>query len=1022
MNARLFFLTLVLTVPPATLRAAEGRVAAPDFSREILPILSENCFYCHGPDPKNRKADMRLDVESDAKKERDDLVAIMPGSSAKSEMAARISSHDPDTIMPPPKSNKSLSKEQIALIARWIDSGAKWGVHWSLSELKRPDVPLMDGPVPQNPIDAFVAMRLKREELSFAPEAEKTALLRRATLALTGLPPSRERLASFLADTSNDAYEKEVDRLLASSAYGERMAWDWMEAARYADSNGYQGDGERTMWPWRDWVVKAFNENMPYDRFTIMQLAGDQLPNATPEEKLATGFLRNHAINGEGGRIAEENRVEYVMDMTETTATVWMAMTFTCCRCHDHKFDPFTRRDYYSLFAFFNQTPVDGGGGDPQTKPALAVSTPEQDAELAQLDKHVVELDARVQARAKEIAPNQDEWERKALDGAGPAEKNAWIVLAPTDVKAEKQTLAILNDKSVLASGPNPANDAYTFFAPAPLKKITAVRLEALRHESMTKGGLARSDSGNFVLTNIEVRARKAGETEAHAQKIASAKASFEQSGFKIANAFDNDPKSGWAVWEGRAIDRDHEAVFILEKPVEAGADAGLVISLRFDSPHVSHNLGHFRLSVSEEKDPQLVRGKLNLQTILRIPAKQRNAEQAKAVTEAFHNADDALTKLQAELKAAKERADAFRKALPKVMVMEDMPKPRKTLMLEKGLYNKTGEEVHAATPASLPPMPADAPRTRLGLARWLVARENPLTARVTVNRVWQMFFGVGLVKTAEDFGVKAEFPKHPELLDFLAAEFRDSGWDMKKLIRQIVTSRTYRQSSRVPAQLKERDPENRLLARGPRFRMSSWMLRDQALAASGLLVNKIGGAPVKPYQPSGVWEEATFGNKRYTQDKGEALYRRSLYTFWRRIVGPVEFFDTQARSTCVVKPTRTNSPLHALTTLNDTTFVEAARNLAERAVKWSAQQNNERVKFVFESVLARDARPEEVAVLLTGIERSTKQFAANHAEAKKFIAVGESKRDEKIDAIELAAWTVLCLTVLNLDEALTLE
>ncbi len=994
--------------------------APPDFSREILPILSENCFYCHGPDPKTRHAKLRLDLEDEAKKMRNGEAAIVNASLAQSGVIARILSDDPEQIMPPPKSNKKLTTDQIDALKRWVASGAKWGVHWSFAELGHPRPPLDPELKSANPIDAFVQLRLKREGLSFAPEAERATLLRRVSLALTGLPPTRERLAAFLANTSPDAYEKEVDRLLALPAYGERMAWDWMEAARYADTNGYQGDNERTMWPWRDWAVKAFNENLPYDQFTVWQLAGDQLSNATHDQKLATGFLRNHPINGEGGRLNEENRVEYVMDMTETTATVWLGMTFTCCRCHDHKFDPLTKKDYYSLFAFFNQTPVDGGGGDGKTKPVLAAPTPEQVATLADLDKRSADLDARIKKRSAEIVAKQDEWEAKTLRAVGTHVKNSWMTLEPKEVKAEKQTLTVLDDKSVLASGPNPATDAYTFSAPLPNEKITAIRLEALRHESMTKNGLARSDSGNFVLTNFEVKIRKTGEADA-AQKISSGQASFEQGGFKISNAFDADPKSGWAVHEGRFVDREHEAIFKFEKPIAAVLNSTLLVALRFDSSHVSHNMGRFRLSVTTEADPKLAQGKPNLESALKISKEKRSKEQAKIVADAFQNSDDDLKKLLTESARLKEQVDALNKSLPQVMVMEDMAKPRKTFTLEKGLYNKTGDEVSAATPGSMTPMPAAAPRNRLGLAQWLVSPENPLPARVTVNRFWQIFFGIGLVKTPEDFGVKAEFPKHPELLDFLASEFRDSGWNVKKLIRLIVTSRTYCQSSRMTPQSRERDPENRLLARGPRFRMPAWMLRDQALAASGLLVEKIGGPPVKPYQPPGVWEEASFGNLRYNQDKGEALYRRSLYTFWRRIVGPVEFFDTQARSTCTVKPTRTNTPLHALTTLNDTTFVEAARVLAEHAMT-AAPSSDDRLKFIYSAVLSRTPSQEESVVLLEGLARRQKQFETALDDARKFLNVGESKRNEKLNAAEHAAWTVVCLTVLNLDEALTLE
>jgi hypothetical protein len=609
------------------------------------------------------------------------------------------------------------------------------------------------------------------------------------------------------------------------------MAWDWMEVARYADSNGYQGDAERTMWPWRDWVVRAFNANMPYDRFTILQLAGDLLPEAGTEEKLATGFCRNHPINGEGGRIAEENRIEYVMDMAETTGTTWLGLTFNCTRCHDHKFDPLTKRDYYGLFAFFNQTPVDGSGGSPQTAPVVDLAEPGQRQRLNTLHREINSMAAKVTAHENSVVKRDE---------------NKQTVKSPESISQEIKD--VLNK------------------APAKRSKEEFEKLE--------KQFAASKPDYTALLTKMR-------------EKIAARE--------------------------------------------EIGGDVA------------------------------------------------------------------------------------------KVMVMEDMATPRKTFMLERGQYNKPGEEVTAATPAKLPAMPSGFSHNRLGLAQWLVASDNPLTPRVTVNRFWQMFFGTGLVKTAEDFGVQGQPPSHPELLDWLAAEFCDSRWDAKKLVRLMVTSSTYRQSSKTTPELREADPENRFLARAPRYRMPSWMLRDQALAASGLLVNKIGGPPVKSYQPPGVWEEATFGIKKYKQDSGEALYRRSLYVFWRRIIGPTEFFDTPSRMTCIVKPTRNNSPLHALTTLNDTTYVEAARKLAER-VMLGANTPQSRVDLAFRFALARKASSKESEILLRQFDEARKMFAADPNESKAFLAVGESSNDKKLNPIEHAAWTTTCLAVLNLDEALTKE
>ncbi|HET6572601.1 MAG TPA: PSD1 and planctomycete cytochrome C domain-containing protein [Fimbriiglobus sp.] len=814
-----------------------------DFDRDVRTILSDHCFACHGPDSKARKADLRLDAKESAL--RKESPVVVPGKSGDSELIRRVTADDDSERMPPPRFKKPLSPKQVETLRRWVDQGAVWGKHWAFEPPKRGQIPSTNFQIPiKNPIDAFVIARLAREGLKPAPEADKATLIRRVSLDLTGLPPTPAEVDAFLKDRSPDAYEKVVDRLLASLRYGERMAWEWLDAARYADSNGYQGDRERTMWPWRDWAVKALNADMPFDRFTIEQLAGDLLPDATTEQKLATGFLRNHMINGEGGRIPEENRVEYVMDMTETVGTVWLGLTLTCCRCHDHKYDPVKQTEYYGLFAFFNQTPVTGAGGDPQTKPVVEFSTPEDEARLKAARR-------KAAAAAKELT----ELER---------------FIFPRDPG-------------------KPANDSS-------------------RAKDLPK-----------------------------AVRDALAKAAGRRSRDQLAK---------------------------LAK--------------------------HF------------------------------------AVTERTYS--ERLTAL-AELFDARDEAN---RRIPRVMVMEDQAKFRDTFVLTKGLYNKPTVKVPAGVPVVLPPLPEGAPRNRLTLARWLVSPDNPLTARVVVNRYWQKFFGVGLVKTVEDFGVQGERPGNPELLDWLAVEFMHpskptdgnrwaSPWSLKHLVRLIVTSATYRQSSKVSPALVERDPENRLLARGPRLRMPSWMIRDQALFASGLLAEKLGGTPVYPYQPPGVWEEATFGNKKYPPGHGDDLYRRSVYTFWRRIVGPTMFFDTASRQSCTVKQTRTNTPLHVLATLNDTTYIEAARALAQRAMK-AETDDGKRIALAFRLVLARGPTAAEAKVLLAGLERLRRQYKADPALAKKLLAVGESKRDESLDLIEHTAMTGLCLTILNTDEALTKE
>ncbi len=841
----------------ALLAVASPALSAPasksvDFNREVLPILSENCFQCHGPDEKTREAKLRLDTKDGLFRAKNPVV--IPGKATQSDLFKRLVTKDPDDLMPPPKSKKTLTPAQIETLRRWIDAGAPYATHWAFTAPVRPTVPRVQSSKfkVQSPLDSFIIARLEKEGLSPSPEAPRETLIRRVTLDLTGLPPTPAEVDAFLADASPKAYETVVDRLLASKRYGERMVWEWLDAARYADSNGYQGDQERTMWPWRDWAVKAFNDNLPYDQFTIWQLAGDLLPDATRDQKLATGFVRNHMINGEGGRIAEENRIEYLFDQAETVGTVWLAATMNCTRCHDHKFDAYTQRDYYGLVAFFNQTPITGSGGSPQTAPVLDFTTPEQVEKLKSLGDEVKRLGAEVDKQEITVFPRPEG---------------------------------------------KPASDS-----PA-AKDLAAQPFGALKQAAAGRG-----------LTGL----------------------------------------------------KDLAAVFKKKEPAEYGK---------------------------------------SLDTLIQ----------------------------------AIEARDAFNKAVPRVMVMEDMSKPRDTFMLVRGAYNKPTDKANAAFPAALisnskleTPNSKQSPTNRLDLARWLVSPENPLSARVTVNRFWQQFFGTGLVKTTEDFGVQGEKPSHPELLDWLATEFVRTGWDVKQLVRLIVTSAAYRQSSKdapVAADVRRRtgsdtlyqlDPENRLLARGARHRLPSWMLRDQALAASGLLVEKLGGPPVKTYQPSGIWEDATFGNKKYVQDHGEALYRRSVYVFWRRIVGPTIFFDVATRQNCAVKTPRTNTPLHALATLNDITYIEAARAMAEQVLKNGGPTDVARLEHAFRLVTARKPNPSEQQVLASSLVRLRTQYAADKDAASKLLTVGESKRDAQLDASEHAAWTGLCSLLLNLDEVLT--
>ncbi|HEX4148059.1 MAG TPA: PSD1 and planctomycete cytochrome C domain-containing protein [Pirellulales bacterium] len=809
--------------------ASAATPAAPVvFDRDVLPILSDNCFHCHGPDGARREAELRLDERDSALRKTDPV--IVPGHPGDSELVRRVLSADPDEVMPPPGSHRSLSGDEKKLLARWVDQGATWSRHWAYELPKRPALPAVrDTAWSRGPIDRFVLARLEGEGLSPSPEAAQEALIRRATLDLTGLPPTLEEIDAFLADPSPGAYERVVDRLLASPRYGERMAWDWLDAARYADTNGYQGDQERTMWPWRDWVIEQLNANLPFDRFTVEQLAGDLLADASNSQKIATAFLRNHMINGEGGRIAEENRVEYVMDQAETTATVWLGVTMTCCRCHDHKFDPFTQRDYYRLFAFFNQTPVTGQGRSGQTAPVV--------------------------------------------DLVGEAQLQQRVPLA------------------------------------AELKRV------------------------NRLLTQREKQLLAAAEIEKDGKKTSSLPPNIEKILIK-------------GITGRREPDRRE-----LRNHFEAGAP------------------DYVQLLKDHDK--------------------------------------------------AREALDSYSKSLPKVMVMEDLKEPRETFMLTRGAYDKPGEKVTAGVPQHMPQLSGSSPANRLALAQWLVDARNPLPARVTVNRWWQMFFGTGLIKTSEDLGVQGERPSHPELLDWLAVELIESGWNVKALQRQILTSAAYRQRCQVSPELAQRDPENRLLARGPRYRLPAWMLRDQALAVSGLLVEKLGGPSVKTYQPEGIWEEASFGKIEYKQDHGDALYRRSLYIFWRRIVGPTMFFDVASRQTCTVKTARTNTPLQALVTLNDTTYAEAARALAQRVLKAAGNSPQARIEMAFRLCTARRPGPRELKLLEKSLARLEKLYRHNRAAAERLVSIGEAPRDKELDVREHAAYAALCSLVLNLDETL---
>ncbi|MFM8569969.1 MAG: PSD1 and planctomycete cytochrome C domain-containing protein [Pirellula sp.] len=822
-------------------RLAAQNSPAIDFNRDIRPILSENCFYCHGQDANKRQADLRLDQRQAAIEGH----AIAPGDLGSSQLVDRIDSSDPETLMPPPKSNRRLSDSQKELLKRWISEGAHYSTHWAFETPRSPSIPSPNSWA-REPLDAFIAQGHHANGLAPSEPIDRRTMIKRVYADLVGLPPEPDEVERFANDPDPLAYERRVDELLADPAYGERMSLSWLDAARYADSNGFQQDGDTWQWMWRDWVVRALNENMPFDQFTLWQLAGDLLPEASIEQKIASGFNRNHLLNGEGGAIAEEQRFVILFDRIDTTATTWLGLTMACAQCHDHKYDPITMRDYYSLMDAFNQVPE---SGVPQYfSSRIRVAPPLLELPTEENQKRIAEFEDRIGALQKEAQPLID------------AAYNGW---------------------------------------------------------------------------RLSVTASTAGLPEAIAGVLAKA--------------------------EGERSDEDKK---------------NLEPSLRkhFDEKV----LGNLTSKLQPLAAQQAVRNELNAY-----------------------------------------RADQ----IPRPMVMSDA-QARKTHILDRGEYLKPREEVAFETPGFLPKLAEGAPRNRLGLAQWLIAPEHPLTSRVAVNRIWQHFFGVGLVKTAEDFGVQSEYPVYGPLLDYLAVEYQRQGWDTKRFQRSVLLSSTYRQSSRCAPEDRAKDPENKWFARATRFRMPAMVLRDWALACSGMLVDRVGGVPVYPYQPEGIWDSLAITKERdfsYPKSSGAGLYRKSLYTFWRRTVGPANMFDASNRQACRVRATQTSTPLHALTTLNDPTWVEAARNLAQLAMQ-ETRDSQEQLQIIARRVLARNLAENELEVMLKAVSKQRELFRLDRDAAIALLATGESKPSAAMDPIELAALSNVCLTIMNLDEALSRE
>ena len=1036
-------LFLAVVIPALQIRSQQPAETGVVFSTQIQPILSRNCQGCHqgGAAP----ADLHLDSATGVLKGSVSGKVIVPGNSADSLLYQRVIGKD-GIVMPP--IGRSLAGPDIALIKKWIDEGAKMDAaallsgtakpkHWAYVKPVRPALPAVkDTAWVRNPIDRFVLARLEKEGLKPSPEASKEVLIRRLSLDLTGLPPSPAEIDAFLNDKRPDAYEQLVDKLLASPAYGERWATPWLDYARYADSEGWTNDRQRVAWPYRDWLIRTLNKNMPFDQFTIEQIAGDMLPNATVDQKVATGFLRNAMQITEGGVDPEEAHWVIQIDRASTIGTVFLGSSLGCAQCHNHKYDPFTQKDFYSMVAFFNNGTFDEPVRDPKRpitafslaktyfEKKLDLATPEQEqkrnamtAEIANTEKQLSEVTPAFTAR-------QAKWEREIV-----AFENEWKPLIPSSATStDGTTLTAAADGSVLASGKNPDADTYVLNAKSPLAKITGIRLEALPDASLPNGGPGRDYYGNFMLRDVRVEAGPS------AQQLS--KVTFKQ----VATDDDAPPLENKDGEAGRVkqlwiVDASHGAargalkvsggtegrvrvqlILIPDKPIQADANGMIRVSIEQFSEFKGVNLGKFRLAVTSAPNPEFAAEvKASLRPVLSIPPSERTAEQADGAIVHFRNLDPELKPLRDKIVSLKRDIDAL--GIPKALIMsEDMSVARPTgFIRQRGAFVSKGEEVQATVPEFLAPMPAGAPYNRSGLAKWLVSRDNPLTARVTVNHFWESIFGRGIVETTEDFGSQGFAPSHPDLLDWLAVEFMEKGWDMKGIKRTIVTSATYRQVSTATPELIEKDPGNALLARGPRIRVEGEMIRDIAMAASGLLSHKMFGPPVMPYQPNGVW--GNFVNQTdadvWKLSPGEDRYRRGLYTFVRRSARypSLAVFDAPTREFCTARRTKSDTPLQALATLNDPAFFEAAQAMARRIVKEGGADASSRAVYGFRLATSRIPKASEKDALLSGYEKNLKYYESNPKEAEEVAGQPDA---------QMAAWTMLSNALLNLDESIS--
>ncbi|HEV3003816.1 MAG TPA: PSD1 and planctomycete cytochrome C domain-containing protein [Pirellulales bacterium] len=1009
-------LAFCLALPPIA-ASAEEPAAQPrpsvDYSRQIKPLLSDRCYACHGPDASQRKGDLALHTRHEAVKS-----AIKPDNAAASSLIERLTSEDVEFHMPPADSKKEpLSPDEVELVRRWIDEGAKFDAHWAFVKPERPPLPAVKNQAwVRNPIDAFVAARQEEHELAPAPEADRRTLIRRLSFDLTGLPPKPAEMAAFLADTNSDACEKLADKLLDSPHFGERMAQYWLDVVRYGDTGGYHSDNHRDIWLYRDYVIAAFNANKPFDRFVIEQLAGDLLhgdlqPQATREQRIASGFNRLLMTTEEGGAQPKEYTAKYAADRVRNAGGIFLGATFGCAECHDHKFDPFTTRDFYRFEAFFADVKELAVGRQEQT----AMPTDEQAAKIVRLDAEMAPLRAELEQQTPELDVALAEWEADLK-----TRKVAWTPLAVTALQSlAGATFKTLDDGSLLVAGGG-EKDTYTLSVPTTLAGVTAIRLEVLPDDSLAAKGPGAATNGNFVLNEVEAAFNDAP------VKWSAVSGSHSQNDYPAAAAGDGKPETGWAVLPhvGQA---NH---LVLEAASDQGDGNAATLTLKLHQNFGGqHTIGRFRLSATTAPRPVRAEGAggppPNVVEILALEPAARNDAQKQELAAYYRTIAPRLQPTRDKLAALDKRRNEIIASAPTSLVSMSV-EPRVVRILPRGNWlDDSGEVVEPSVPAFLPQPAGEARRaTRLDLAAWMTARENPLVARVFVNRLWKLCFGQGIVRTLEDFGTQGAWPTHPQLLDWLAVEFIESGWNVKHVLKLMVASSAYRQSSEASPETRERDPTNQWLARQPRFRLDAEMVRDNALAIAGLLSEKVGGPSVKPYQPPGYWAHLNFPVREWENDHGESQYRRGLYTYWQRtfLHPSLLAFDAPSREECTAERPRSNTPLQALVLLNDPTYVEAARVFAARIIREGGAAPAERVTFALRLALGRDARPDEVAILVGLYEKHAQQYTAAPAAASELLQVGEAKPPADAPASELAAWTSVARAILNLHETITRE